>query len=372
MDAVIICVPTDYEWAAALNEQLVTRGYRVYLESPDVDAKTRQKTVAAMREAYAMVAVVSTEAALGDSAEVFEAWWRPFADNQRDVIPCLPANAPKGAKNWMPYDLYQHNPIDFAEPSAFSALTKRLGKPKTTPMPAPPAISLPALPLDPEQPNIAPIPTAPPPPPLQPESYPDVPDLVTQPPQMGLFNYLSSVVIGFVLVAIIWGAALQSNTSLVGWLVGIGVVIGALFALGRIEVGRRQEQQWLALRWQRAQQLGASLSRPNVYVEILDSPHLDEQQSVWDFYGIELSIGQVAEATIPLWRYKGLDAELCVIVYEDGYYILENTSKSRIIMVVGQPLSPQMTMAIHNGDLITLPDIGLVFQFRHSSQADES
>lgn len=367
MDTVIIAAPADYEWATDLADQLASAGYRVYIEPPQVDSKIRQRTIAAMREARAMIAVVTTETALGDSAEIFEAWWRPFAENGRTVIPCLPASAPKGAKNWMPHDLYQYNPINFGESSAFVMLTKRLGKPKTSPMPMPPALTLPKLAAEPQQPSLPPAPPAPPPPPTTPKSYPDVPDVIAQAPEMGLLNYISSIVAGLVLVVIIWGAALQSDTPLLAWLVGIAGVMGALFVLGRIELARRQTQQWVQLRWRRAQQLGSSTSHPLVYVEILDSTYPDEQNTVWDFYGTLLSIGCAPDATIPLWRYKKLDNEISRITYADGQYFLDNSSTTHTLMVVGQPLLPQASMIIHNGDVIALPDEGLVFQFRVGS-----
>ncbi len=362
MDAVIVATPKDYAWARDLAEQLEIAGYRVYLEPPEIDAQTRKKTIAAMREAKAMLAVVSTDAALGDSAEIFEQWWRSFADRGKNVVPCLPTYAPKGAKHWMPYDLYQLEPINFAETNAFNILTQRLGKPQKTLISPPPIVELNQTTTP--QYNDESIEDLAPPPPSTPEQYPDIPDITLQPPQMGLLRYLANVVIGAILVGLVWGAATLSEVSLITWLggiIGIGII---LFLLGRIQITRRQQDAWLALRWQRAKQWSSNESRPLIYIEVVESPYAEEVSTIWELYGDIYTIGKSAHATLPLHKHKGLDAECAMITYENGSYILENCSQSHTIMIIDQPLPPSSTIAIHNGDLISLPNIGLVLQFR--------
>lgn len=369
MDSVVVCVPDDYEWANDLAEQLDVAGYKIYLEPLESTAAIRQQTAQAMRTARSMIVVVTPESSLGKSADTFEAWWRPFETHGRTIIPCLPPTAPKGAKNWMPYELYQHTPIDFADTAAFSGLVQRLGKPKSPTMQQPPSVVLSPLPTDSPQPTIDPEPTAPPPPPDLPANYPNVPDLVMEKPQMGFLNYVFSVFAGFILVGLIWAAALQSNTSPSTWLGGIGIVFGALFILGRISLNHRQERQWLEQRWQRATQLAISQEKPLVYIEILESPIKHESPSIWDYYGDSLTFGSDHDATIPLWQHKSLEEIAGIIYYNNGRYILENRRLTQALIVVGQPLTPSEAMVIHNGDLIALPDESLMLQFRIADSA---
>ena len=378
MKIILISSIADREWAASLLPPLEEDEHRVDFITPD----NAPRAIARSPES-ALLVVVSPESALGETADWLERIWQPFLMHNGTVIPCLVPDAPPGAKNWMPYDLYAQVPVDFSDPDALQYLLNRLApkRPAQTPPPAPTIVDTPTIAASNTQPPstdvtqhpptittaspVPPMPTMPPPPPRD-DSPGNTPDSLQEAPQMNFFNYVLSIVSGFILVVLIWWAALQQTVpggpSLLLWLGGLALVLGSLFGLGQIELMRRSRKRYIEQRYVQAQRYAKSDVKPNVYVEIVQSFRPEEVGLIWDMRGDSFTIGTKHDADVPLIAHTDLEALVAIIFYEDGLYYVENASRKMTLHLVDQQLASASTAVLNNGDLITLSSI--ILQFR--------
>lgn len=387
----MLCVPSDDEWTRALSERLREDGYALYIEPSDAapdDERTIQRTAKALQAATVLIAVVSTESAIGESAAVFEQWWRPYLNSGRKVIPCLAPYAPAGAAHWMPYDLYRQSYVDFQREDAYAELKVALGEaprrrsadasseaasesapPEAdnmdfVPSPVRPVIGTPPRPPIVSAPRPLQVKAEPAPAPVAPADA--AAPLPTEPPTKppGVFSTLFSLVIGFGLVIVMWLGALSSTSTPAVWLFGLMGLVLCLFLLGQIARARRKR------RWEAEQKRQAALERGKAgeldrlpaYLEVIDSKAKDEIGEVWLLDRSTLTIGRSSRSDVPLHDPQ-LDRQHCLIYFDEGRYYLENTSPSQRTVVVGQQLEVGEVAALQNGDLITLGK-GLVLQIR--------
>lgn len=371
MKIILICSVQDRSWTSTLLEPLQAAKHTVDLVTPD----NAPRAIAGSSNS-ALVVVVSPESALGATADWLERIWRPFLGYGGMVIPCLVPDAPPGHKNWMPFDLYTQVPIMFSDPGATQQLLARL-TPHPQPAPKSPSRTTSArtattqakittnMNSQPTTTGTLPPVTLPPPPPDSDEIF-DADDLLQEPPQMTVVNYALSIVGGFVLVVVIWLAALQRATpggpSLLLWIGGLALVVGSLFTLGQIELARRKRKAYIEQRYEQARRYGQSDIKPQVFVEVVQSFREEEIGLVWEMRGSNLTIGSRFDAGVPLVAHTNLDATIAAIFYENGLYFIENTSREMALQLVDQQVNPTSTAVINNGDLITLTSV--ILQFR--------
>lgn len=381
----ILHAQIDQEWGTDLlhylqSKQITSSNSVLYPEISPL-----REIVSELNKIDTLLVIVSPETALGGSADACEAWWRKALERGLAVIPVVAPNAPAGAKNWMPYDLLQEQPIFLAQAQAHETLYERIlafspadlshtpnllqanaqpdavaHAPTTSPIEEEPTIATTS------NPSTNPAASAPPPPPAEAAA---LPDLAREAPRMGFFNYVLSIVAGFVLVMMIWGAALQESTPegspLILWLGGTALVVGSLFALGQIELKRRQRRQLVQNKYREAQGYARSAVKPRVYVEIIESSISTEQGLVWAMRGEAFIIGKHYSNGLPLVAHKALETNIAMIYFDDGVYYLENISEATAMTLVDHILSPREVAAISNGDLIQIP--GITVQFRYEA-----
>lgn len=380
MKIFLICSVPDETWARGLLSDLQATNHTVSLVTPN---KAPRALISSPQSA--MLVIVSPESALGETADWLERIWRAYLAQGGTVIPCLVPDAPPGAKNWMQFDLYTQVPVDFGEDNALKHVLARLAPP-AAPQQAPPppvikASVTPTLQQSPPQtveptssvsvtqdaspqPAMLPPVLLPPPPPAETQST--MPDVLQEPPQMSMVNYILSIVAGFILVIMIWLAALQQTVPggppLLLWIGGVALVVGSLFTLGQIELARRRRQRFIEQRYAQARRYAKSDIKPQIYVEVIQSFLPQENDLVWEMRGDTFSIGTRYNASLPLIAHVTLDEIVALIFYENGNYFIENTSRETTIQLIDQQLNPSSTAVLNNGELITLPSI--VLQFR--------
>lgn len=398
----ILYAPIDYEWAYQLAEQLKNVGLNIYIETLEIpegqEATHRQKTTKALYDAQIMLPIISRESAVGESATVFENWWRPFLEKNRQIIACIVPDAPDGAEHWMPFDLFRRQHIDFRTPDSFDFLCELLGvlQPKEQPLLLPSNTPIPSETTSNESPPTSEdetinsleqendeaestlpvessktLPTTPSPP--TPQSLPfslDDEDNAKSRSLLGLIKNVLSGLIGFAAVLFIWQASLQTTDSQSqspeSWLLGLSAILTCLFIAGRIAVSRRERQQALEKRRKIAKKWGTlsdHSQRPPVYIEVIESPIQSEISQVWAIVDEAIIIGYGSKADIPL-QSRNLDSKHCMIFYDDldGYYYLENTCQ-QLVTYHDQVLEQGAVVQLANGDLITLEN-SLILQFR--------
>ncbi len=348
----VLYAPSDDEWATTHTRRLRSDGYKVYMEPPNADPDNptiQERTAKALYHSTIMLAVVSRESAIGDSAGVFEEWWRPFMESGRQIIPCIVPNAPPGAEHWMPFDLYRQKPVDFREDDAYQLLRLRLPE-SSQPLALPAPEEAPAIEPEPEPPPTIPQPPAPPPPPPE--------------PAPGILKTALSVVVGLSALLLIWLAAFQTTddtgTSASIWIAGLFVGLGCLFVIGRMAASRRERQALLEHKQQQAAQYA---TESPVYLEVIRSSHEREIGERLGWPTTSATIGSSHRADLPL-RDQGVDKLHCMVFMDEdtGGYYLENTSTGRTVLV-DRPLALGAVMEIQNGDVIALGE-ATVLQFR--------
>lgn len=324
----LVSIPDDYSWALELARQLEAENYEIYLEPPhDDDPTIQRQTAAALHNAQVMLAIISKESALGESATTFEAWWRPFMQKGKRVIACIMPDAPPGAEHWMPYDLMRQTHINFRDEDAFEQLTLLL--------PAPPpllAAPLPESTISSQQTSTPK--TDPPPIKVGPSS---------------VRNALN-ILVGLVLVMVLWLAALEAtDLSMALWLAVLFVVVVSLFLLSRIAFKRRERLQNILARRQAA--AARDTSQP-IYLEVIESKFADEIGQIWGISDGMVLIGKNHKADIPL-RDRQLDLEHCIVFADNDRFYLENVTRRRTVLY-GRKLTAGETIELQNGDLISL------------------
>lgn len=397
----ILYAPIDYEWSYQLAEQLKLAGLNVYIEPLEIpegqESTHRRKTTKALYDADVMLPVISQESAVGDSATVFEDWWRPFLEEDRPVIACIVPDAPSGAEHWMPFDLFRRKHVDFRTPKAYNTLCELLGVPQEQEPPAlllasndnpieespQPIATIPSSVNDDTISSLAEdpvekishdrdpktLPVAPPSPQVLPFSIDEEASLHSR-SLLSLVKTTLSGLIGFAAVLFIWQASLQTtdsqNQSAETWLLGLSGAVACLFIVGRIMVSRRERQQALDKRRKIAKKWGMLADhsqRPPIYIEVIESPFKDEINQIWAMSDESMIIGYGRTADVPLQSRK-LDRKHCLIFYDplDGYYYLENTCE-RLITYHDRVLDYGEVIRLVNGDLIAL-ETSVILQFR--------
>lgn len=395
----ILYTPTDYEWSFQLAEQLKMAGLNVYIEPLEIpegqETAHRAKTTKALYDAAVMLPIISRESAIGDSADVFENWWRPFIEKDRRVIACIVPDAPSGAEHWMPFDLFRRKHVDFRTPNAYIILCDLLGVPREEEPPPlllasndpPPQAesktedpssltddTIPSLSESPLEEEIV-SPKAEKTPLAAPPQVQDLPfSLEDDEPHsrslLGFLKTIFSVLIGFASILFIWQASLQTadsqNQSAEAWLLGLSGIVACLFIIGRILVSHRERQKALDTRRKIAKKWGTlpnHSKRPSIYIEVIESPFNDEISQIWAMSDETMVIGHGRNADVPLQSRK-LDSKHCIIFYDslDGLYYLENTC-DRLITYHERVLDLGEVVQLVNGDLIAL-ETEVILQFR--------
>lgn len=370
----VICADSDLEWTKTLATRLQQDGYQVSVITPSQSSRT----IVRNQHSHLLV-IVSPDSALGDAADWLENIWRPFLGSGGSVIPCLIPNAPGGAKNWMPFDLHVQVAIGFDDESAYQQLCARLGPIKAPVAQAPTSTQRPSVLPTAEAPSPTEVALSPrtlaapppaPPPPQQPLPQPQLPDLTLEPPRMNFISYVLSIVAGFALVTLIWWAALQQTLdggpSLLLWLGGLALVLGSLFALGQIELKRRQRTRYVESRYDQARGYAGSQIKPPIYVEIIQSTRVEENGLIWEMRGETLQIGSRFDTDVPLVNHEDIASEMAMIFYENGVYYLENTSRGQTLFLLDQRLEAKAIAAINSGDLITMASVVLQFRIQEN------
>lgn len=381
----LLYAPIDAEWAQGFYQQLREAGYTLYmepLESDPEDATLQRKTTAALQKATHLLAVVSKESALGESAAAFEAWWRPFLRTGRPVIACIVPDAPPGAEHWMPFDLLRQRRADFREPDGMAQLQKWIGsapsaanegQPISEPMSSrADAASRTARP----EPTPRPIAVNPrrPPTPSKPKPAEPLPPR-PKPSFLRLILNTIGVLIGLMLVVLLLFAASESGDSTTGgisaeaWLVSLLIVVVAVALIGRI-VTQRQRRQWrLEQRRQMAQtrakiEAEEAAKTPEVYLEVIQSKAKRDVGQIWPMDDFALTVGRGVKVDVPL-RDRAIARRQCMVFLDDetGRYYLENLDVRERTVLYDKPLLQGEVVPIENGDMIRLGK-SVVLQFR--------
>lgn len=381
----LLYAPIDAEWAQGFYQQLREAGYTLYmepLESDPEDATLQRKTTAALQKATHLLAVVSKESALGESAAAFEAWWRPFLRTGRPVIACIVPDAPPGAEHWMPFDLLRQRRADFREPDGMAQLQKWIGsapsaanegQPISEPMSSrADAASRTARP----EPTPRPIAANPrrPPTPSKPKPAEPLPPR-PKPSFLRLILNTIGVLIGLMLVVLLLFAASESGDSTTGgisaeaWLVSLLIVVVAVALIGRI-VTQRQRRQWrLEQRRQMAQtrakiEAEEAAKTPEVYLEVIQSKAKRDVGQIWPMDDFALTVGRGVKVDVPL-RDRAIARRQCMVFLDDetGRYYLENLDVRERTVLYDKPLLQGEVVPIENGDMIRLGK-SVVLQFR--------
>ncbi len=379
----LLYAPVDAEWAQAFYQQLREVGYTLYMESPESDpedALVQRKTSAALQKATHLLVVVSKESALGESAGVFEAWWRPFLRTGRPVIACIVPDAPPGAEHWMPYDLLRQRRADFREPDGMAQLQKWLGPAPTEGLPiSEPMTSRADAESRTARPEPAPHPIKPPPrrplipPKLGIEDHP-TPERPKPSFLRMIFNTIG-IVIGFALVALVLLAASQSGNSAASgisdeaWLVSLLIVVVAVALIGRIATQRQRRQRRVEQRRQMAQtraklEAEEATQTPEVYLEIIQSKAKRDIGQIWVIDDFALTVGRGVKVDVPL-RDRDIAKRQCMVFFDDeaGRYYLENLDVRERTVLYDKALLRGEVVPIENGDMIRLGK-SVVMQFR--------
>ncbi|MBZ0320604.1 MAG: FHA domain-containing protein [Anaerolineae bacterium] len=382
----LLYAPIDTEWAQGFHQQLREAGYTLYMEPPESDpedAILQRKTAAALQKATHLLAVVSKESALGESAAAFEAWWRPFLRTGRPVIACIVPDAPPGAEHWMPFDLLRQRRADFREPDGMAQLQKWIG-----PAPSAASESLPiSEPLSSRadavsraarpEPTPRPIAATPRRPPTPSKPKPAEEPLPPRPKPTFLRMILNTIgiLIGLVLVVLLLFAASQSGDSTTGgisaeaWLVSLLIVVVAVALIGRI-VTQRQRRQWRLEQRRQMAQTRANIETeeaakiPEVYLEVIQSKAKRDVGQIWPMDDFALTVGRGVKVDVPL-RDRAIARRQCMVFLDDetGRYYLENLDVRERTVFYDKPLLRGEVVPIENGDMIRLGK-SVVLQFR--------
>ncbi|MBI5929510.1 MAG: FHA domain-containing protein [Chloroflexi bacterium] len=379
----LLYAPTDATWAQSLYQQLHEAGYSLYMEPPESDledAVVQRKTAAALQKATHLLAVVSKESALGESAPIFEAWWRPFLRTGRPIIACVVPDAPPGAEHWMPFDLLRQRRADFRELDGYAQLQKWIG-PVPTPSAEGGTISEPLTSrANPEsraaRPEPRPRPTKPPSikPKIKEPDSPVPPD--TKPSLFHSMVNSIGVIIGLTMVVILLFAASQAVNSDGGvsaetWLLSLVVLVAAIALIGRITMRRRQRRWRVEYRRQVAQQARIKVqtdervpSKPEVYLEVIQSKAKQDIGQIWAIDDFALTVGRGSKVDVPL-RDKDIAKRQCVVFFDDAEerFYLENLDAHERTVLYDKPLLLDEVVPIENGDMIRLGK-SAVLQFR--------
>ena len=362
----ILSSQVDKLWAAELAQQLQNDQIQCRVEAIYAARPTPQVVQHHLKEIQHLLVIVSPETALGDTTEACEAWWQTAINQGVNVTPLVVPHAPAGAKHWMPFELQQHQPILFVEKDAYPQLVARLKEPFNA-LPTTNRLNAPQTLTDDTatiEPTVVNAPQAPAPPAAAPEP---LPDLTLEPPRMGFFYYLISIIGGLTLVVMIWFAAIQETSSedspILLWLGGVALVVSALFTLGRIEVNKRQRRRYVEQKYTQAQGYARSAIKPPIYVEVIESTIPQLRGLVWEVRGESFSIGKDYTCDLPLSGQKYLEDRIALIYFEEGLYYLENISQQTVITLVDRRLTPSTVAAVTNGDMIQIPETLLQFRF---------
>lgn len=367
-----LCAPDDYEWTNTLVNYLIANEYNVYLDSPD--QQNIQTTLTALQQTRIMLVVVSQESALGDSAAVFEDWWRPFVEQDRSIITVIKPGEPAGVEHWMPFDLRTFPTVSFDHDEAYAELRQEIDsvlKPGLNPVPE----ALPALPSPvqsipevkaPASPR--PVYSRPEPPPIPTARASYAIEKATNRRRERRFwrNILFGPIVFALLVALwVMGLALAdaygSTTAL--FMVTASVILSTIITLVVMALrGRRSKT-----RSRSKQDIKAGIRsrrrRPDVYIEVVSSVNRNEMGKIFAIDRPRISIGKDSADDIRI-RDRKIDKEHSVIFYNqaDSCYYLENLS-SKSTVVHDRALRRGEVSQIENGDLIVLGD-SVVLQFR--------
>ncbi len=366
----VLCAPDDYEWTNTLVNRLIANEYNVYLDSPD--QQNTQPTIAALQQARIMLVVISQESALGDSAAVFEDWWRPFAGQGRAIVTVVKSGEPAGVEHWMPFDLRSFPMVIFDHDAAYTELREEIDsvlKPGLKPVPeALPALPAPAQPMPEAKPRFPSKPVYPEPPriPTARVSY-AIEQATNRRRERRFWRNILLGPIVFALLVTLWvvGLALAetygSATALL--MVTASVILSTVVTLIVMALrGRRSKQ-----RSPTKQDINAGIRsrrlRPDVYIEVVSSVNQNEMGKIFAIDHPRISIGKDSGDNIRI-RDRKIDKEHSIIFYNqaDSSYYLENLS-SKSTVVHDRALRRGEVSQIENGDLIVLGD-SVVLQFR--------
>lgn len=389
----VLTTPADQAWTQQLVQQLRASGHLLYLEAADFDDDAHQQRAAdAFYNAPAMLVVLSVESALGESAPVFEEWWRSFMASQRPIVTCLVPDAPVGASYWMPFDLRNLPRADFSrgeETETLKTLRQflesalrqvKLAEPDGSPEPVragipsqAPASNRPAPVNHPAPPprairhpaTLAGATAAQPPPiPPAPVAHAIEHSRRRRQERQLWINLLGWPVV-VVLLGVLWllGLALaEAYTPLdallaVGLALLIGLGVGYVYMWGRHRLKARRRIKPAMSGPTRTQR------RPPVYLEVIASVDEDAIGQIFPIIQFETTIGRGrrADVRLPDRQLARLHAGLIYRQDKGQYYLTNRTDGPTVLH--DHPLQPQETCPIANGDLIVLGQ-SVVLQFR--------
>lgn len=372
----VLCAPDDYEWTEGLVERLRQDRYIVYLEPFSVnadDVQARRRTSDALYSAQIMLAIISEASAISAAAPTFDAWWRPFLQSHRPLIPCLMPSAPAAEKNWMPFDLTRLPRVDFRQPEAYSILREMLRHHHVFPESSNSlqVVDLPATSMP------SPVFSAP--------QLPQQPPPVVKTPQrdktrqnetrqLRQTNFLS-LILGLLGVVLAWMGVWQSTagntaTALL-WLAGVVAIFSLLFltrltarAQKRHQEDIRRRKSIAAIKQKKATSPEVKrVARPRIYLEVLESDAVEDIGMILPIYNEISTIGRGAQNTLVLGD-KGVDKTHCQVIYDAAAekYYLESTSRKSTVLL-DSPLRTGERRSLQNGDLILL-GAAVILQFR--------
>jgi hypothetical protein len=385
----VLATPDDHAWASALSHRLKSDNFAIYLEPAESDPQDSQlleQTTKAFYEASVLLVILSQESVLGESASVFEEWWRSFLESKRPIVTVLAPDAPAGAAYWMPFDLRHMPRADYsrseddeklkslletaqrqiiavdqaAQPSIVSRAPSTTNAAKQASHTAPPIRPIRAIEAD--GPPSTRRPTT-----IPPASASYAIEYARNRRQARhLWTNLLGWPVVVVLLLVIWGLGFYVADTYTPedaiLTVGLAAIIG--LGAGVIYMWARSRLRWINghhLDQQRATHHRSR--RPPVYLEVIASAREHDMGRIFPIDHLYTTLGRGQEADIRL-RDRALHTLNAAISYshETAQYTLQNLGSVPLVLY-DTPLAPGDARIIENGDLIVIGK-SIVLQFR--------
>lgn len=359
----VLAIPDDHEWTTTLVNRLKINDYQVYFPSADTD---NQAMAEALYKASMMLVVISQESVLGESADVFESWWRLFLDDSKPIVTVVKPGTPAGVENWMPFDLRHFPRVDFSSDDQYTALREAIDSQKRAvihpvsvklseePRLRPPVIS-PSIPVrtpPAQRPEIAPAQAA----------FAIEKAHERRRRRRMLRNFVLTPVV-FVMLVLLWiiglniadhyGAVTALSMVTLATLIGTGITLAVMFWHGRRRksyIDRNGVRQ-------------SGLSYPRAYIEVIASVHDEQVGEVIPLRRIRFTVGSGPQADLRI-KDREIEPEHIALVYspQDQQYVLQNLSNQSILLH-DHPVNPTNMRLLTSGDLIVMGQ-SAVLQFR--------
>lgn len=385
----VLATPEDYAWASTLSQRLKSDNFSIYLEpleSDPQDSQLLEQTTKAFYDAPVLLVILSQESVLGESASVFEEWWRSFLESKRPIVTVLAPDAPAGAAYWMPFDLRNMPRANFsrsedyeklkslletaqrqiiavgqiAQPSIVSRAPSSTNVTNQVSHTAPPIRPIRAIEAD--GPPNARHPTT-----IPPASASHAIEYATNRRQARqLWTNLLGWPVVLVLLLVIWGLGFYVADTYTPedaiLTVGLAAIIG--LGAGVVYMWARSRLRWInGHHLDQRRGTRRPSRRPPVYLEVIASAREHDMGRIFPIDHLYTTLGRGQAADIRL-RDRALQQLNAAISYnhETAQYTLQNLGSAPLVLY-DTPLAPGDARIIENGDLIVIGK-SIVLQFR--------